>query len=100
MATDAPPPLEDQLGDVAPDQEDEEHEEDQVDVDEPDQHGVGAERAAAHGLRQPELEDREEDDGDDDAGDDPAFTPAAAHLGRGRPGGRRIGRAGHWNGAC
>src|SRR5207249_12002087 len=94
---DPPPALEDELGDVPPDQEDEEDEEDQVDVDQADQDRVGAERAAAEGLREPELRNRQQGDGDDDAGDDPPLTPAAAHLGRRRPGGRRIGRAGHWS---
>src|SRR5205823_14286956 len=50
----------------------------------------------AERLREPELRDGEQDDGDDDAGDDPPLAPAAAHVGRGGPGGRRIGRAGHW----
>jgi hypothetical protein len=95
-AHDAPAPLEDELRDVPPDQEDEENEEDEVEIDERDQNGVGAERARPEGLREPELEDGEQDDRGDDPGDDPRLTPSAAHLGRDRPGGRRIGRAGHW----
>src|SRR5581483_6029214 len=81
-AHDAPPALEDQLRDVPADEEDEQDEEDQVQVDERDQHRVGAERPGPEGLRQPELENREEQHRRDDPSDDPPFAPAAAHLGR------------------
>ncbi|TMB00139.1 MAG: hypothetical protein E6J70_11175 [Deltaproteobacteria bacterium] len=94
-ARDAPPALEDELHDVPADQEDEQDQQDHVQVDEHDEHGVGADRARAGGLREMELEDREEDDGERRRDDDQPFQTPPARLGRGRPRRRRVGRAGH-----
>src|SRR5262249_27405838 len=93
-AQDPPAALEDELRDVPTDEKNEQDQQDQVQGDERDQHGVRPERSATERLRQPELRDREAHDRNDDAGDERNFAAAAAHLGRKRPGGRN-GRAGH-----
>ena len=94
-ARDAPPALEDELHDVPADQEDEQDQQDHVQVDEHHEHGVGAHRAGARGLRQVELEDGEEHDRERGRDDDQPLQTSPARLGRGRLRRRRVGRAGH-----
>ena len=88
-AHDAAAAVEDELHDVAADQEDEEDEEDQVQVDQADEDRVGAERSAARELREPCLDERERDDRQRRREDDVSLTPSSASVGQVRRGGRR-----------
>ena len=69
---------------LRPDQEDQQHEQDQVQVDEQDQDGVGAQRPAAGELRQSGLEEREGHHRQRREKDDEALASAAARVGRWR----------------